>query len=145
VHEAIAAFLLDALRSRTAQRIGTPLDVGTLEDADKGLVTNNDSTGREPVELLARILAHVGHRIPFFSKVEKRLEGKEAKSGLMSDVVAFVMQLWSRNRELAPVVTAAAAAARAKKPQQPGEAVTDVPDVTDLSGWAHGQPNTGGI
>lgn len=136
---------MDAVRSRSAVRVGVPLDVGDLEDADKGLVTSEDSTGKEPVELLARILAHIGHRIPFFSRVEKRLEGKEAKSGLASDVVAFLMQLWSRNRELAPVVMAAAAAARQKgatadtQPQpgthfphsSPTRPVTDVPDVTD--------------
>lgn len=57
--------------------------------------------GREPVELLARILAHAGHRIPGLRQVEKKLEGTDAKSGMVSDIIALVSQLISRNDELA--------------------------------------------
>lgn len=57
--------------------------------------------GREPVELLARILAHAGHRIPGLRSVEKKLEGTDAKSGMLSDIIALISQLISRNDELA--------------------------------------------
>ena len=132
VHEAIAAFLLDALRARTTAKVGVSLNVGDLSEADKGLVTGGGDDGREPVELLARILAHIGHRIPFFSKVEKRLEGKEAKSGLASDLAAFLMQLWHRNKEAAPVIIAAAQ--RQQKTPEPNFPTHPDPfSVTDVT------------
>lgn len=87
------------------------MSVGDLSEADSALLSatgGGPDEGSEPVELLARILAHLGHRIPFFSKVEKRLEGQDAKSGFASDLIALLMQLWHRNRHLAPVVMQAA-------------------------------------
>lgn len=66
--------------------------------ADGG--TGEAEDGREPVELLARIIAHIFHRIPGVKKVEKRLEGTDARSGLASDFAALVSQLASRNEEV---------------------------------------------
>lgn len=134
--------MLTGLSARTAEKVGAPLDVGDLSDADKSLVNvSGDDVGREPVELLARIIAHIGHRIPFFSKVEKRLEGKDAKSGLAGDVVAFIVQLWHRNRDLAPVVMQQAQQQRAQRAAASASPVTDVPDVTGNGGFPQQEVN----
>lgn len=124
--------------------------MGDLSEADNTLVNPDEQGGREPVELLARIIAHIGHRIPFFSKVEKRLEGKDAKSGLASDITAFVVQLWQRNRALAPNIAAAAqaqAAQRRAAAQQPQQPVQDFPyavPVTDVTDETVSQHTTQG-
>lgn len=55
--------------------------------------------GAEPRDLLARIFAHMGHRLPLIKRFEKRLEGQDAKAGLGSDLLALVAQVYQRNEE----------------------------------------------
>lgn len=85
------------IQGKANATIGEPVNVGDIPER-AGIVTEEDHG--EPAELLARILAHMGHRIPLISKVEKRLEGKTLSSGIGSDMLALGAQLWIRNRPL---------------------------------------------
>lgn len=67
----------------------------TTVDADAVQV---DEDGREPVELLSRLYAHIGHRIPLINRVEKRFEGQDKTSGMASDLFAFLVQVGKRNK-----------------------------------------------
>jgi hypothetical protein len=95
IHDAAAAAMLKSLQNRR-------MDVGEVADDFLRAIPGQDDAP-EPAVLLARILAHVGHRIPGFRKIEKRLEGREARAGLGSDVVALLLQLYFRNRDLITV------------------------------------------
>lgn len=55
---------------------------------------------REPLELLSRIIAHLGHRIPGLKKIERRLEGNARSSGLASDLSAFLINLYTKNEQV---------------------------------------------
>lgn len=108
LHEAIAIAILKGVRDSASDSIGRPLNVGDLPTAEDMVDEATDGgvgeDGREPVELLARVIAHVFHRIPGISKIEKRLEGKEARSGMASDMAALLAQLYQRNKHLGPLV-----------------------------------------
>jgi hypothetical protein len=75
---------------------GENFDVGDLENVEGEL--SQLVEGREPVELLARVLAHVAHRIPGLRRIERRLEGQEPSSGIGSDLLALATVLYLRNR-----------------------------------------------
>lgn len=99
MHDAAAAAILKALENRR-------MDVGAVADDFLRSIPGQDDSP-EPAVLLSRILAHIGHRIPGFRRIEKRLEGREARAGLGSDVIALALQLYFRNRDLiAATVTA---------------------------------------
>lgn len=83
---------------------GAAFDPGTLKGTDE-LVPES---GSEPAELLARIFAHLGHRLPLLKKVEKRLEGKDLKAGIGADIAALAIQIYGRNKHLIPLLVAAA-------------------------------------
>lgn len=72
------------------------LDFGNTE-IDESAIIEEVEDGREPVELLARIFAHIGHRVPGVKRVEKKLEGQDKSSGFFSDLLALVTQLYRRN------------------------------------------------
>lgn len=101
VHSATANGILRFTSEKVKDVTGEPLNVGTLAEWEP-----TDVETREPVELLSRIIAHLFHRIPFAKRVEKRLEGKELKSGLASDFFALLAQLYRRNKHLTPYVMA---------------------------------------
>jgi hypothetical protein len=121
IHETAATFILNLISARTGATIGKPLNVGDIEPNEAALQDEIQivSEGREPVELLARILAHIGHRTPVVKKIEKRLEGKNTKSGIFSDILALVAQLIARNKELGPDLIAYAESRR-KTPNNNG-------------------------
>jgi hypothetical protein len=100
VHRKLATMALSTLQAKAVDA-GAPITVGELpkpvEEGGNGEIDD----GREPVELLARVIAHVAHRIPGLKKVEKRLEGNDARSGLASDFLALIAQLVSRNEGIA--------------------------------------------
>lgn len=103
IHRKIATVMLTTLQNKAAAA-NILVTVGALPEpvtvtVDGEAVVTDD--GREPVELLARILAHIGHRVPGIRKVEKRLEGTDARSGLASDLLALFSQLIARNEEVA--------------------------------------------
>lgn len=50
-----------------------------------------------PAETLARVIAHIFHRTPGVSRIEKRLEGKDKTAGIGSDILALLTQLAQRN------------------------------------------------
>jgi hypothetical protein len=101
IHRKIATGILRALQDKASATVGAPVSVGELPLPVAQGGNGEMEDGREPVELLARVIAHVAHRIPGLKKVEKRLEGNDARSGLGSDLLALVSQLVSRNEELA--------------------------------------------
>lgn len=105
IHYEIANAILNALQERVSSKLGTPADVGEQLHLDVGDQAEEETTeGREPAELLARIIAHVMHRIPGLKKVEKRLEGRESRSGIASDIAALLAQLYRRNKHLIPML-----------------------------------------
>lgn len=97
IHRKIATTILKVIQAKSEEKLGTPLSVGELPipDPDSGVVAGDET--REPVELLARVIAHVAHRIPGLKRIEKRFEGKDNRSGLGSDLLALGSQLISRN------------------------------------------------
>lgn len=70
------------------------VDVGDLS-VDTEVI---DEGGPEPVDIGARVAAHLGHRIPGISRVEKRLEGADKTSGIMSDTLALTVNILRRNK-----------------------------------------------
>lgn len=92
IHEAIAAAILKSLQDRR-------VDVGDVTDDFLRSIPGAEDAP-EPAVLLARVVAHIGHRIPGVRRIEKRLEGREARSGLGSDMTALLLQLYIRNRDL---------------------------------------------
>lgn len=55
--------------------------------------------GPQPKEVASRLAAHLGHRIPGIRKLEKRMEGQDKSSGILSDLGALLGQLYYRNKE----------------------------------------------
>lgn len=90
------------MSAKATENVGAPLDVGELGEWDDVVSDGEPAAGdnREPVELLARVIAHVAHRTPGLRRVEKKLEGKDLKSGPLSDLFALLAQLWRRNRHV---------------------------------------------
>lgn len=103
IHYQIAARILRKFQDK----FGTELDVGLPEPEIEESTTEEQ---REPLEIAARIVAHMMHRIPFLRNVGKRMEGKEKRSGVLSDIGALVWQLYVRNEEVIPQVWARAKA-----------------------------------
>lgn len=92
IHDALAALTLQVLQ-------GNKVNVGDVtDDFVKSIPGSEDSP--EPAVLLARIYAHLAHRLPIIRKIAKRFEGREPRAGLGSDVLAFSAQLYLRNRDL---------------------------------------------
>lgn len=96
VHEAIAGVGLKLLQA-IAEKNGVPLSVGDIEAQDL-IPAMGDSEGPQPKDVAARLVAHIGHRIPGAKKLEKRLEGKELKAGILSDLASLGAQLYARNK-----------------------------------------------
>lgn len=70
------------------------VDVGNLS-VDTEVI---EEGGPEPVDLGARVAAHLGHRIPGISRIEKRLEGADKTSGILSDTLALTVNILRRNK-----------------------------------------------
>jgi hypothetical protein len=95
-HESAANLSLRLIKA-LAHKNGLPdINVGNIKSVDEIIP---EST-QEPVDLLARIFAHIGHRLPIIRSFEKRLEGKELKAGVASDSLALVIQFYSRNEQV---------------------------------------------
>ncbi len=128
LHEAIAKLILALAQSRV-QGAAVPVDLGNVKtDEVISAITPEDDGGKEPVDLLARVVAHIFHRIPGVRQVEKRLEGKDQSSGLASDLLAFVVQLIRRNEPVIEVyATAAMEGARQQRAQKRATAAAEAP------------------
>lgn len=122
LHEALAAVSLQALRNATNGQ----LDVGEVADDFAKRIPGAED-GPEPAVLLSRLYAHMGHRLPLVKRIEKRLEGREKTSGIGSDVLALVAQLYLRNRDLAPHLVALLRAALDKGGKSPETAPSPEP------------------
>lgn len=108
IHYDIANAILKFLASSLTVEVATPegnqelsLNVGDPKEDD---APEEEVEQREPAELLARVIAHLFHRTPGLRNIEKRLEGREAKSGIGSDLAALATQLYRRNKHLVPVI-----------------------------------------
>ena len=104
IHETIARWILKLLKSQSVSA-GVPLDVGDIsspepEPGEAGATDGLPNTGTEPVEILSRVLAHLGHRVPGVKKIEKRLEGQDKSSGILADLGALGVQIYRRNEEV---------------------------------------------
>lgn len=92
IHETLAEGLLRLLQKQFGVNVGAfPKSSFAPSDLDET---------QEPVQLAARVIAHAMHRLPLVSRIEKRLEGREAKAGPASDFVALLVQLGRRNQPL---------------------------------------------
>jgi hypothetical protein len=81
-----------------AERNGLTLDVGDVDD-DLVPEVMQVEDGPQPKVIAARLAAHLGHRIPGLRKLEKRAEGKDKASGVLSDMGVLLGQLYYRNKD----------------------------------------------
>lgn len=98
LHDALAEATVVALKSRLPK-----LDVGATPDDPVDAIIGEpgaDDDGREPVEILSRVYAHIGYRLPFVKRIEKRLEGQDKSSGIASDILALGAQIVRRNKPI---------------------------------------------
>jgi hypothetical protein len=96
VHEAIAGVGLKLLQA-LAEKNGVQLSIGDIQAEDL-IPVMGDADGPQPKDVAARLVAHIGHRIPGAKRLEKRLEGKELKAGILSDLASLGAQLYARNK-----------------------------------------------
>ena len=83
-----------------AERNGIDLDIGDERDfEDLESIITVDGEGPDPQEIAARMVAHIGHRIPGVKRIEKRLEGRDKTSGMWSDAGILIGQLYIRNKK----------------------------------------------
>lgn len=131
VHQEIANAILRWIQQSftvTVDEQEVPFDVGALAEPDEAKDEAGTVENREPSELLARVIAHLFYRTPGLRNVEKRLEGREAKSGILSDLLAFFAQVARNNKHLVPIAIDYAreemqrSVARAKEKQSAREA-----------------------
>lgn len=96
-----------------------------------------DENGPEPRDILARIFAHMGHRIPGVKRIEKRLEGQDKRSGIGSDLLAFAAQVYRRNEKALQQI-ALEGAGQIQANRQARKAAKETPEivgyVTDSEG-----------
>lgn len=113
-HELLAALTLRALQEKGA-------DPGRIDDEFVKLIPGAEDSP-EPAVLLARVYAHLAWRIPGIRQLAKRFEGREARAGLGSDLLALGAQLYLRNRDLVREfgVQQAKRAAQSKTSPTPG-------------------------
>jgi hypothetical protein len=97
LHKTLAASSLKVVQGR-ARAQGVEVDVGDIKVEAPEIAEGENGT--EPVELLSRIIAHLFHRTPGLKKVEKRLEGEQRSSGILSDILALIVQIGRRNAPL---------------------------------------------
>lgn len=84
-----------------AEKKGVTLNVGHIDKENvTPSVISGDSTGPEPIEIGARVVAHITHRIPLVRSVGKKIEGRDKKAGILSDLLALGVQLYQENAEL---------------------------------------------
>lgn len=77
------------------------LDLGETEKVETYIKeASQNEDGPQPVETMARIVAHVMHKIPGSRTVAKRFEGNDKKSGLFSDLGLLAYSLIVRNENV---------------------------------------------
>lgn len=105
-------------------------DVGDLDSAIKAPV---DEDAPEPIEVMARVLAHLSHRIPGVRWINKklRLEGEGKTAGIGSDLISLVVQLYRRNEDVikAVISTEIRKIMQDKKPQAEVAPIRPVEEV----------------
>lgn len=114
-HNMLAALTLKAFQEKGG-------DPGVIDDEFVKMIPGAEDSP-EPAVLLARVYAHLAWRIPIVRGLAKRFEGKEARAGVWSDMLALAAQLYLRNRDLfADFRTAQAAKLAESKrgPESPG-------------------------
>lgn len=98
VHELIAGIGLKVAQA-VAERNGIKLNVGEVDTEDLTPSVIQGEDGPQPIEVASRVVAHVAHRVPGVRRIEKKLEGKEKRSGILSDMGALAVQLYAKNQE----------------------------------------------
>lgn len=85
-----------------AKKHGIDLNVGEVKQVDDILAAGSpdNSEGPQPIDVASRVVAHLGHRLPLSKRITKKFEGKDSKSGIMSDFAALFAQLAARNEQL---------------------------------------------
>lgn len=99
MHEAIAGVGLKALQA-VAESKGVNLSVGDIKAEDIAPPAITDAEGPQPLDVASRVVAHIFHRVPGVRKIEKRLEGRDKSSGILSDIGTLCAQLYVRNEGL---------------------------------------------
>lgn len=96
-----------------AESKGIKLSVGDIKAEDLTPTVGSDEQGPQPLDVASRLVAHIGHRVPGVRKIEKRLEGRDKTSGILSDVGALVAQLYARNEDAINQIVGGAIAEKA--------------------------------
>lgn len=94
-HIKIAELVLRAVKSKAAQ-YGVELDIGEFPTYDD-FMDEAERDPQRPVRLTSRAVARTADRVGFLRKVSRHLEGTETRSGLASDLVATLYELYERN------------------------------------------------
>jgi stage V sporulation protein SpoVS len=115
------------------ERNGHTLNIGDADPADITPDVLQVEDGPQPKVIAGRIAAHLGHRIPGVRKLEKRLEGQDKSSGILSDMGALIGQLYYRNKAEIDEIIATALAGKLtstkKRTTTPPEARIDFGEV----------------
>lgn len=98
MHEVLGIIGLKVIEAIAAKN-GLTLDLVDEDMDDLIPVASGGEDGPDPKEVMARLVAHLGHRIPGVKKIEKRLEGRDKTSGLWSDGAALGAIIYARNSE----------------------------------------------
>lgn len=98
VHDLAGGVGLKLLEA-VAQRNGVDLNIGDVDVRNLTPAVMQADEGPQPKEIASRLAAHLGHRIPGIRKLEKRMEGQDKTSGVLSDLGVLLGQLYYRNKD----------------------------------------------
>lgn len=80
-----------------AEAQGIRLEVGEFPDPDG---TGDPADPERPVRLTAHAIARIADRIPFSRRISRHLEGTENRAGILSDLLALIVELGRQNPEM---------------------------------------------
>lgn len=109
------------------ERNGLTLNIGDADPSDITPEILQPEDGPQPKVIAGRLAAHLGHRIPGIRRLEKRLEGQDKSSGILSDMGALIGQLYYRNKdEINEIVATALAGKLTSKKQRTSKPETRI-------------------
>jgi hypothetical protein len=136
VHTSIAGAILKGFQDAAIKTPdGAPaIDVGKVPDELLDIVPGEggeETEGPEPIDILARVIAHIFHRTPGMKRLETKLEGQELRSGMFADVGALIAVLFRKNK---PLIVAAFKAAQHERAEAKAAAPVVAPATTAPKG-----------
>ncbi len=99
-HELLAALGLKVVE-KIAGNHGLQLDLGEVKKVEDYVsAAGANENGPQPVEIGARLIAHLMHRLPGAKRVAKKFEGNDKKSGILTDLGVLLYSLAMRNEDI---------------------------------------------